>query len=558
MSKMSKFESYSRGLAWPMALLLSAFAAGCGGGGGGQDPILGTGPGAVITPDKTKPRVFSTVPVTTVPDPTLAQPTNTLITVTFTEEMAQASIQAVGTVTVACGPGPIPGACANGAALAGVATYAVGSKKAVFTPTPAGTLLEAGKTYIVTIKGTGASPATDVAGNPLAGISAFPNVANDYAWSFETKVPIPAGNIAVTSNFPAAGALTVCPSSSVTATFAVVPVNPIPIINILTLNAATFTVTGPGPTTPLAVVGGSYALDITGLIATFTPGAPLAPGSYIVTIKSGAAGVKDTAIPGDPLLADVTWTFTVIPPAGVCLAPIPLGATVSTFGALSCQAITGSAAGTGTTVNGNIGTELALASVTGWVNGGPPAGPGIVNGTIYANNSPAGFFGTSATAVGEATTAFNAGQIVGAAATNVLPTTDLGAVVGFGPAGVPGTFFAGAYRSGSSMEIDTPITLDPQGDANAVWVFYMLNSTLTTTAPGNIILVPPAQAKNVFWVVGSSATLGAPLFSGNVLAAVSISVTAISGVFNARLLTGTATCGAVDFSGATAGTVNIP
>jgi hypothetical protein len=45
---MNKLESYSRGLTWFMALLLSALAAGCGGGGEGRDPILGTGsPGSI-------------------------------------------------------------------------------------------------------------------------------------------------------------------------------------------------------------------------------------------------------------------------------------------------------------------------------------------------------------------------------------------------------------------------------------------------------------------------------------------------------------------------------
>jgi hypothetical protein len=57
------------------------------------------------------------------------------------------------------------------------------------------------------------------------------------------------------------------------------------------------------------------------------------------------------------------------------------------------------------------------------------------------------------------------------------------------------------------------LTLDPQGDANAVWVFQM-STTLLLGGPGaafpqSVILLPPAQAKNVFWQVGSAATINA-------------------------------------------------
>lgn len=547
---MNNFKSYSRFLTWFMALLLSALVAGCGGGGGGggRDPILGTG--ATTAPlDSTRPRVVSTVPATTIPGPTLAQPTNTLITALFTEEMAEASIEAAGTVTVACAP-----ACVA-PALAGTVSYAVGSRTAVFTPTPTGTLLEAGKTYTVTITtaATDASPlANQLAGNqgPLPGPSA-------YIWSFTTTAPpIPPAFITVASNFPVDLAPAVCPSSSISATFTVP--NPILRINPLTVTASTFIVTGPGPATPAAVVAGTRTVDVpTGLIATFLPDAPLAVGDYTVRIVSGAAGVTDTAIPGDQLAADFTWTFTVVPATGLCLAPIPLG-TASTFGALSCAALSGSTAGTGTTVNGNIGTRLTSTSITNWVGGGPPATPGIVNGTIFASDLPLAGDTTSATAINDAQTAFLAAQTVGASGA-VVPTSDLGAVAGFGPNPLtPGTFKAGAYTSGSSIAIDTPLTLDAQGDANAVWVFYSPSSTLTTSLLGNIVLANNAQAKNVFWVVGSSATLGAPLFSGNVLAATAISVSSIGGILDGRLLTSGPTCAAVSFTGSTAGTVNVP
>jgi hypothetical protein len=548
---MKRFKVRHTYLLFIFFILSVFFITGCGGGGQTGHWLPGTAP---TVKDSTRPRVFSTVPATTVAalapfyTPTPAQPTNTLITALFTEEMSQASIQAPGTVTVAC-TGLAP--CVNGATLTGTASYAVGSKTMVFTPTPAGTLLEAGKTYTVTIT----TAATDVAGNALAGNQALLPAASNYEWSFTTAAPIPPANITVASVFPAAGALAVCPSSSISATFTVP--NVLLRINPLTVTAATFTVAGPGVGGPV-VAAASRSVDLpTGLIATFVPAAPLTPGLYTATIVSGAAGVMDTAIPGDQLAADFTWTFTVVPATGLCLAPVPLG-TASTFGSLSCAALSGSTLGpTGTTVNGNIGTRLTSTSITNFVGGGPPATPGIVNGTIYASDLPVAGDTTSATAISDAYVAFLSAQIVGLASANVVPSSDLGAVAGFGPNPLtPGTFSAGAYQSGTSLAISTALTLDAQGDANAVWIFYS-PSTLTTTGLGSVNLINNAQAKNVYWVVGSAATLSAPAFSGDVLAATAISVDTVAVTVDGRLLTSGPTCAAVTFD-AHLHTVNVP
>ena len=238
-------------------------------------------------------------------------------------------------------------------------------------------------------------------------------------------------------------------------------------------------------------------------------------------------------------------------PAG----PAPALGTASTFGALTCAALSGSTAlPTGTTVNGNIGTTATSTSITNFVGGGPPATPGIVNGTIFASDLPTPGNTTSATAIADANTARLAGATAGALGT-LVSTANLGAQVGFGPAA--GTFLPGAYRSGSSMAISTPITLDAQGNGNAVWIFFMPSSTLTTTGTGNVLLANGAQAKNVSWVVGSSASLGAPLFNGNILAAVAIAVTTVPTTVNGRLLTSGPSCAAVTFD-ANLHTVNVP
>jgi hypothetical protein len=73
------------------------------------------------------------------------------------------------------------------------------------------------------------------------------------------------------------------------------------------------------------------------------------------------------------------------------------------------------------------------------------------------------------------------------------------------------------------MLITGDLTLDAGGDPNATFVFQA-GSTLTTS--GNIVLINGAQARNVFFQVGSSATLGVgpSTFRGNILALESITL----------------------------------
>jgi Ice-binding-like len=84
------------------------------------------------------------------------------------------------------------------------------------------------------------------------------------------------------------------------------------------------------------------------------------------------------------------------------------------------------------------------------------------------------------------------------------------------------TLPAGVYCSGSSIGVTGTLTLDGGGDPNASFVFQA-GSTLTTA--GSVVLINGAQAKNVYWQVGSSATLGtASQWQGNILALTSISL----------------------------------
>lgn len=452
-----------------------------------------------ITADNTRPRVSLTVPATTSPGPTTGVPANTALTATFTEDMAPASITTAGSFTIAC--------AAPCTAPAGAVTYVVGNRTAVFTPTAP---LAAGTTYTATIT----TAATDLAGNALAGNQAALPAASNYVWTFTTAGAIPPSNVSVQSTNPVAGATNVCLNSAVSATFAVpsgLRMDP------ATINAANFTLTGPGAAN---VVPASVVLDpATGRIATFTPLADLLPGVHTARVRGGATGVKDLAIPGNTLVADFTWSFTavncVVPP----LVPlVPLGA-AAPFG------IFGGSAGTTnegilTVINGDIGTTAVSTTVTGFHDAGPgctytetPLNVGTVNGLIFTAPPPPT---PGCPSEGTAVTLAVATQ---ARADALVAYNQLAAMPG-GPDPGAGnlanlTLAPGVYTSaaGTFRIQGGDLTLDGGGNLNAVWIFQMASS-LTVGGPGaafpsSVILTNGAQAKNVFWQVGSAAIINA-------------------------------------------------
>jgi hypothetical protein len=102
--------------------------------------------------------------------------------------------------------------------------------------------------------------------------------------------------------------------------------------------------------------------------------------------------------------------------------------------------------------------------------------------------------------------------------------TDLGIAYSFlmaqtspAPAAIPGsdptelggkTLYRGIYVSAVPVKIQQgDLTLDAQGDPNSVWIFQLGNTLTTGATGGNIILAHGAQAKNVYWQVGSAATI---------------------------------------------------
>jgi len=92
------------------------------------------------------------------------------------------------------------------------------------------------------------------------------------------------------------------------------------------------------------------------------------------------------------------------------------------------------------------------------------------------------------------------------------------------------TLTSGVYSSETSFQITGTLTLDGENDPNSVFIFQA-GSTLTTATDSSIVLINGASYENIFWQVGSSATLGTnSIFAGNILALTSITANTGAGI----------------------------
>jgi hypothetical protein len=182
-------------------------------------------------------------------------------------------------------------------------------------------------------------------------------------------------------------------------------------------------------------------------------------------------------------------------------AAIPLGAAAK-YAVLSGAAVTSTG---NSEVTGNVGV-WAGSSVSGF-QGILPGGPGVVHGTIHAGDSAAQI------AQGDLTTAYN-----NAAGRTLAPVDVANADLG------GRTLAPGLYKSTGTLSLTGTVTLDAQGDANAVYIFQIASS-LDTAAGSHVVLSGGAKAANVFWQVGTSATLGTTtVFKGTIMADQSITM----------------------------------
>jgi hypothetical protein len=502
---------------------------------------------------------------------------NTPITATFSEAMEPASINATSfTVT---GPGTT--------AVAGSVAYAGGV--ATFTPTSA---LAFNTTYTVNISTAARSalgvnsagstctfktladpiPPTAVLTNPACGAIGVPIGTTPIVVTFSK--PMNPATITATS-FTVTGTVAGVPTaipvgapvySAVTNTAAITPTGALPYNAVITVTittaatsltgtamAATYSCsfntaiqpsvsfTSPGCAAPAVLtnqpvvitftkamlqstifngIGGTFRLthlvagiptDIPGLItynaltnaATYTPTALLPAGTAItVTVTAGI-----TDLGGNPLANPFSCSFTTAPGAPVAIGPAASGCTI-----LAGSTVT-NVAGTATTVTGDVCVSPGSA-ITGF---GPPAS---ITGSFHSADAVA------ATAQGELTTAYN--QAAGAPGGAVL-SADIGGQ----------TLPPGVYKTTSgqpSLGITGNLTLAGGADPNAFWIFQIVSTLTTAAGNSQVILTGTALPKNVFWQVGSSATLGTnTIFQGTIMAQASVTITT-GAVLNGRAL----------------------
>jgi len=467
------------------------------------------------------PTVIVTNPVTAPENGSV--PLNQIVSATFSESMNPTTINAA-TFTLT-GPGVTP--------VAGLVAYAAIGKQLVFQPS---SNLAPSTTFTATIT-TGVQSLTGVA------------MASSYSWIFKTGTVLNNTLPLLVTTVPASGASGVPLNQTVSATFSEA-------MNPLTLTNATFQLTQGG--NPLS---GTIIYDPVNFVATLTPTNPFTTNTtYVATVTSGA-----TDMAGNPLGSGGPpnpWNFqtgtTLIVP------PVVLGPTIAVYGGFGgSSGMTNQ--GIHTVINGNIGTTGASTTMTGFHDTSLPIvgavwpctytettlNIGQVNGVIDTGLPPPTIncplegttitLGIATEAMSEAQTAYNTLQC------NCFPGTGT-APPGNTLAGELGglTIYPGVYTNHTTVGITNgDLTLDAQGDPNASWVFQIGSSLTVGLAgqPRNVILANGAKSGNIYWAVGSSATIngaGGGTFNGTIIsqAGISVSTAGVAAVttINGRLL----------------------
>jgi hypothetical protein len=459
--------------------------------------------------DNTRPTVISTIPA----NGATGVFTNTKVSATFSEAMYPLSITNLS-FTLRHGTTADPG------------TVDYAGITAVFTP--ASPLLN-NTIYTATIT----TAVVDLAGNSLAA---------NYVWNFTTAAAADTTAPTVTLTAPVNLASNVALNSTVKATFSE-SMDPLTIPANFTLYNG------------LILVPGLVIYDVPTRIATFTPTNPLLTNTTYTAKVSNAA--KDLA--GNALVVPAVglpqnpWTFStagVVPPPTLNLL---------SFGIASAGGITNSGA---TKINGNAVLDpTATCNAVATDNAG---GFGLCGGLAPTKNSvdqvitplypdtttahaimaelrakwlsikPSGLPGATTLGCGTIGSAGDAGALLGCSGNSVIP---------------PGVYIS---ATGTTIGITGDLTLN--GSPTDTWVFQA-PSAITTAVNSRIILTGGAKASNIWWYVGSSATLGGgSIFNGSIAASASITM-GTGATSCGRLLAGAEGAGAFSFL---SNTVSVP
>ena len=261
-------------------------------------------------------------------------------------------------------------------------------------------------------------------------------------------------------------------------------------------------VAGTGDNAYMYLSGTSMAAPIvSGGVALLLQGSPnLSPAQVKFALQSGATALKGAGLMAAGAGSVNFWAARQI---AVYAASPALAQTAPSLGAAQRFAVLGASTVTNTGASAVIG-DLGVSPGT------------AVTGIVAAVTGSRAIHSADAAAVGAqdaVATAYN--SLVDRACTRDLTGQDLGGL----------TLSAGVYCFSSSAQLTGTLTLNAEGNANGIFIFKM-GSTLTTASASSVVVINGASAGNVFWQVGSSATLGTGTsFSGNILALASITVT---------------------------------
>jgi len=389
--------------------------------------------------------------------------TNKKIAVTFSEAMNPATINTSTFTVTGPGPGVTP--------VTGTVTYDTTSHIALFATTNFAFL----STYTYTIH-SGATGVKDLAGNALV---------SDFVCSFTTGSGVDNTNPSVTSTDPLNNATGVALNKVITASFSKT-------MDPTTINVpGTFTLKqGLNPVTGTV----SYL----GSTASFTPGSNLLGNTiYTATITTAA---KDLA--GNAIANNYVWSFTTSASGHAGPASVNLGS-AGNFAVLAGAAVSNT--GVTTHIYGDVGS-FPTPTINGLLAGN-------VTGILYVIADP-----IVGLAKVDLTTAYNDAQ------GRSLNAISLPGQIG-GLTLAPGLYVNSTTSGISGTGPNGILTLDAGGDANAVWIFKV-GSTFITDAGTSVVLAGGAQWQNIYWSVGTSATLGTnSTFYGNILADQAITLT---------------------------------
>ncbi|MHB1513459.1 MAG: ice-binding family protein [Acidiferrobacter sp.] len=389
-------------------------------------------------------------------------------------------------------------------------------------------------------------PSNSIVPGAICSASSGPNIP-----AVTVSDPTNGNNAATTSTTGIAGG-----GKVVTATFNM-PMNP------ATITAASFRIAVAGGTTLTPM---SVTYNTSTYVATLTTTSALLPGtSYTVVIANSVTSNSDVA-----LGCGYAWSFKTVTPAATGLAQVQLGI-VAPYGIAAAAGVTNTPTSPMSNINGNAVLDpTATCNSVAAPGGAGTGGFGTCPSSSGANAAPT-INGTVITPTYPDTTTANSVMAALTSVYNSITPANLpgATVLGCGTIGTGGgagagigcagnaTLPPGVYTSatGSSIGVTGTLTLDGQGDTNSVFVFQA-PSTLVTASGGSsaapasqIVLINGAKASNVFWQVGSSATIGTySIFEGNILANASITMDP-SSTSCGRLLAGAvATSGAFTFN----------